>query len=205
MDGGRSDALERERQLVARAKAGSRRALDALLGTYGPALYQNVLLPRVGSEAAAKEALGETYSRVVARIGTFSWSAAGFQPWLRTVALQVAIDQLASRKRVLFWGAGDVQRELDVSSKATPVAPSLSSQRDREAARAKIETALAQIHPRYARAIRLRILDARPRDQAASALEVTPAAFDVLLHRAVGALERVTRAHGGDGSGDGGT
>ena len=54
----------------------------------------------------------------------------------------------------------------------------------------KLEAALAKIHPRYARAIRLRVLEERPREDVAQMLEVTPSTFDVLLHRAVAALKK---------------
>ena len=43
---------------------------------------------------------------------------------------------------------------------------------------------------RYARAIRLRLLEEQTREDAARLLEVTPATFDVLFHRAVGALKK---------------
>src|SRR5260221_476856 len=66
----------------------------------------------------------------------------------------------------------------------------LSERRDRDAARAKVEDALGRIHARYARAIRLRVLEERPRDEVAVTLEVSPATFDVLLHRAIAALKK---------------
>ena len=47
-----TDAIDRE--LVAKAQAGDRTALGELLHKYGPGLYRSVLLPRLGSEAAAK-------------------------------------------------------------------------------------------------------------------------------------------------------
>jgi RNA polymerase sigma-70 factor (ECF subfamily) len=164
--------------------------MGELFRKHGPGLYRSVLLPRLGSEAAAKDALAETYAKVVQRIDRFTWQAVGFYPWLRTVALRVAIDQLRARKRLVLWEAEDVAREVDASSTATPVDQSLSDRRDREAARAKVDDALAKINPRYARAIRLRVLDELPREEAAALLEVTPATFDVLLHRAVAALKK---------------
>ena len=184
------DALERERLLVARAQSGDRVATGELLHKHGASLYRNVLLPRLGSEAAAKDALSETYARVVEKIDRFTWQNVGFYPWLRTVALRVALDALRARKRLVLWEAEDVQREVDAASTATPVDQHISDRRDREAAKAKVEAALAKIHPRYARAIRLRVLDERPREEVAAELEVSPATFDVLLHRAIAALKK---------------
>jgi hypothetical protein len=57
--------LEAERALCDRAGAGDRVALGQILRTYGPILYRSVLLPRLGSEAVAQDALAETYARVL--------------------------------------------------------------------------------------------------------------------------------------------
>ncbi len=182
--------LEKERQLVLRAKAGDRQATGELLSHYGPGLYRSVLLPRLGSEAAAKDALSETYAKVVERIAQFEWQGVGFYPWLRTVGLRVALDMLRARKRLVVWEPEDVQREVDASSTQTPLDQALSDHRDREASRRKVQEALDRIHPRYAKALRLRVLEEQPREDVARALEVTPATFDVLLHRAIAALKK---------------
>lgn len=182
--------LDDERALVARAQAGDRLALGQLLERHGPTLYRSVLLPRLGSDAAARDALGETYAKVVERIDRFVWQNVGFYPWLRTVALRVALDQLRARKRMLLWEAEDVEREVDETQSATPTDDKLSAHRDRAAAKKKVEEALLKINPRYAEALRLRVLEERPREEVATTLGVTPATFDVLLHRATAALKK---------------
>jgi RNA polymerase sigma-70 factor (ECF subfamily) len=183
-----TDAIDR--QLVARAQAGDRAALGELLHKYGPGLYRSVLLPRLGSEAAAKDALAETYAKVVANIGKFVWQNVGFYPWLRTVALRVALDQLRAKKRLVLFEEDDLAREIDAAESETPVEQQLSDRRDREAARRKVEEALARINPRYALVIRRRVLEEQPREQVAAELGVTPATFDVLLHRAIASLKK---------------
>lgn len=192
----RAEADAAEKALVERAQKGDRAALGELLHKHGPGLYRSVLLPRLGSEAAAKDALAETYAKVVANIDKFVWQNVGFYPWLRTVALRVALDQLRAKKRLVLFEEDDLAREVDAASTQTPVEQQVSDQRDREAARKKVEEALAKINPRYARAIRLRVLEEKPRDEVAAELGVTPATFDVLLHRAIASLKK---ALGGDG------
>jgi RNA polymerase sigma-70 factor (ECF subfamily) len=189
-----SDAADKE--LVQKAQAGDRRALGTLLEKHGPGLYRSVLLPRLGSETAAKEALAETYAKVVVNIAKFTWQNVGFYPWLRTVALRVALDQLRAKKRLVLFEEEDLVRELDNAKTETPVDQHLSDQRDREAARKKVDDALGKINPRYARAIRLRVLEERSRDEVAAELGVTPATFDVLLHRAIAALKKNLGARG---------
>lgn len=190
----RAEADAIDRSLVERAQSGDRDALGELLHKYGPGLYRSVLLPRLGSEALAKDALSETYAKVVANIAKFTWQNVGFYPWLRTVALRVALDQLRAKKRLLLFDAEDLEREVDAAETATPTDQKLSDQRDREAARHKVEDALGKINPRYARAIRMRVLEDKPRDEVAAELGVTPATFDVLLHRAIGSLKKALEA-----------
>lgn len=185
---------ERDRGLVARAQAGDTAALGALLTAHGPTLYRSVLLPRLGSEAAAHDALAETYEKVLAKLHTFTWQNVGFYPWLRTVALRVALDHLRARKRLVVWGAEDVEREVDATATTTPLDDRVSAARDAEAVRAKLHAALARIHPRYAEAIRLRVLEELPREEVAAKLGATPATFDVLLHRATAALKKALEA-----------
>jgi RNA polymerase sigma factor (sigma-70 family) len=186
----RDDALERERRLVARAQAGDRQAMGQLLSHHGPMLYRSVLLPRLGSGAAAQDALSEVYARVVERIDRFTWQSGGFWPWLRTVALRIALDQLRARRRIALWEADEVTRELDAAQTSTPVDQRLSEHRERQAAHARVEAALARIHPRYAQAIRLRVLEEQTRDDAARALGVTPATLDVIVYRAMQAMRK---------------
>lgn len=183
-----SDAVDRE--LVRRAQAGDRAALGELLRKHGAMLYRSVLLPRLGTEAAAKEALSETYAKVVANIGKFVWQNVGFYPWLRMVALRVALDQLRAKKRLVLFEEDDLVREIDSAQTETPVDDKVSAERDRDAARQKVEAALARLNPRYARAIRLRILEEKPREEVAAEFEVSPATFDVLLHRAIASLKK---------------
>jgi RNA polymerase sigma-70 factor (ECF subfamily) len=189
-----------ERQLVERAQSGDRSALGELLSRHGPALYRSVLLPRLGSEAAAQDALSEVYARVVARIGSFEWQGVGFWPWLRVVALRVALDQLRVSRKLVLYSARDMAQEVEEADDATPVDQVLSNHRDRQAARRRVEEALARIHPRYAQAIRLRVLEDQPREQAAQALGVTASTFDVVLHRAMQALRKALAREAQDAS-----
>ncbi|HEY1958943.1 MAG TPA: sigma-70 family RNA polymerase sigma factor [Polyangiaceae bacterium] len=185
-----SDDLDAERALVERAQAGDRVAMGQLLRKHGQALYATVLLPRLGSEAAAKDALADTFAKVVERLDRFKWQNVGFYPWLRMVALRVAIDALRARKRTVLWEADDLQRELDAAQTTTPLDQAVQERRDREAAKARVEVALGKINERYARAIRMRVIEERPREEVAAELGVTPATFDVLLHRATAALKK---------------
>jgi RNA polymerase sigma-70 factor (ECF subfamily) len=182
-----------EQELSLRARSGDREALGTLLRRHGPRLYRSVLLPRLGSTHAAEEALSTTYLRVVERIGQFNWQAVGIYPWLRVVALRVALDQLRARKREVLFEPVDLEREIEQAERDARDAEAIE-QHDLRVARQRVLALLGRIHPRYAAAIRLRVLEERSREEAARELEVSVATFDVVLHRALAALRKAMAA-----------
>ncbi len=195
---------EREREEVARAQAGDRGALSALLRRHGPHLYRAVLLPRLGSTALAEEALSQTYTRVIERIDRFTWQGVGIYPWLRVVALRVALDALRARRREVPVEAEALAREVERAERALagpPAGPdeALTARHDADEARARVAHALEAINPRYALAIRRRVLEERPRDEVARELGVTPATFDVIMHRAMTAMRKALGAPSPEG------
>lgn len=181
-----------EKELCERAKSGDRAALGKILRTYGPVLYRAVLLPRLGSDAVAQDALAETYARVVERFDQYEWQDCGVYPWLRVVAMRIALDILRAKKRETLFEPDDLAREIEKSDRATSASLDVEvlEARDLEAARAKVEAALKTLNPRYERAIRMRVLEERPREEVARELEVSVSTFDVVLHRALTALKK---------------
>ena len=188
--------LEEERVLAVQAQAGDRDALGTLLRRYGPRLYRSVLLPRLGSAAAAEEALSATYMKVVERFDQFTWQSVGVYPWLRAVALRVALDQLRARKREVLFEPADVEREIDAAGRESREAEVIE-QHDLAHARSRVVALLGRLNPRYATAIRLRVLEERSREEAAKELEVSVATFDVVLHRAMAALKKALASETG--------
>jgi len=184
-----------EKRLVERAKAGDRTALGTLLSHHGPKLYRCVLLPRLGSEARARDALSSTYEKAIERLHMYEWQPCGIYPWLRVVALHIALDMLRAARKELFFQPEDLSREIEAaegalqSSGADPL-EAVQEQQDLEGARRRVHEALERINPRYAEAIRLRVLEERGREEVAAVMGVTAATFDVLLHRSLAALKK---------------
>jgi RNA polymerase sigma factor (sigma-70 family) len=54
-----------------------------------------------------------------------------------------------------------------------------------------VRDALDKLNPRYAQALRMRLLDELDRDECAAALDVTVGNFDVIFHRACKAFRKV--------------
>lgn len=184
--------LEAERELCESAQSGDRTALGKVLRKYGPVLYRSVLLPRLGSEAVAQDALAETYARVVERFHQFHWQSCGIYPWLRVIALRIALDMLRAKRRETLFQPDDLEREIDASAQdlTSRGEAELCEKRDLADARARVDAALQRLNPRYAEAIRMRVLDEKPREEVAAALGVSVATFDVVLHRAMTALKK---------------
>jgi RNA polymerase sigma factor (sigma-70 family) len=190
-----AEELEAERGLCERARAGDRDALGAILRAYGPRLFRSVLLPRLGNVAAAEEALSATYMKVVERFDQFTWQSVGVYPWLRVVALRVALDQLRARKREVLFEPADIEREIDGAERESRDGDAIE-RHDLAVARQRVERVLSRINPRYALAIKLRVLEERSREEAAGELEVSVATFDVVLHRAMAALKKAMSLEG---------
>jgi RNA polymerase sigma factor (sigma-70 family) len=132
---------------------------------------------------------------VVERFHQYEWQDCGVYPWLRVVALRIALDTLRGKKKESLFSPDDVAREIDktATDDDSPDVDVLEAQ-DRSAAKARVEGALQSINPRYERAIRLRLLEERSREDVAKELGVTVATFDVVLHRAVSALKKTLHA-----------
>jgi RNA polymerase sigma-70 factor (ECF subfamily) len=130
-----------------------------------------------------------TYLKVVERFDQFSWQAVGVYPWLRVVALRVALDQLRARKRETIFQPEDLEREIDRSEREAQGAAA-SEDQDLASAKQRVVELVGRLHPRYERALTLRVLEERSREECAQALEISTATFDVVLHRAVAALKK---------------
>lgn len=182
--------LLEEHALCARAKTGDRQALGELLRTHGPRLYRCVLLPRLGRKADAEEALSVTYGRIVERFAQFEWQDSGIYPWMRVIALHVAIDLLRREKRERLFEPEDLEQTLEAARRESEAAAEELERRDLEYARRRVLDLLDRLSPRYQDAIRMRVLEGQSRAECAAALGISVANFDVLLHRAMAGLKK---------------
>lgn len=181
------DPLEEEERLVAQAKAGDMNALRPLLTRYAEPLYGAVILPRLRDRAAAEEVLRETFIAAVEKIATFRWESRGIYGWLRQIAANKAIDvhrraQRAARAMARF---GAEPREAEPAADDALIAGE-----DRRRAGERVAQVMERLNPRYRDALRLRLLEERPREECARLLGVTVPTFDVLFFRAVRAFRK---------------
>ena len=174
--------LAQERQWVSALRGGDGRAFDRLFLAYAQPLYRRVLLPRLGDPAAAEDALAETFRKAFERLDAYQDRGQGMWPYLTVIAMNQVHDMRREGSR----------RGRALASFAALVAPleagAAPGDDDRAQLRPTIEAVLAQINPRYRRAIELRFLEEREREECARLMEVKLGTFDVLLLRALRAF-----------------
>ncbi len=180
-----------ERSLVESAQAGDQAAVRLLLERFSRPLYAAVILPRIGNPADAEEILRDALLRAIERIDTFHWTGAGFYPWLRQIAVHLVIDHVRRTQRRTRLEERVERQTADVMPLHHAGAEEiLIEQQERAVALRMMESALGEINDRYRRAVELRLLEERSREECATALGVTVGNFDVIFHRALAALKK---------------
>lgn len=108
--------------------------------------------------------------------------------WLRRIAINRAIDvHRAHQRQARLEDAAEHEPDRFVGRR--PPAPDRAP--EVEETRAAVESALGQLNPRYAQALRMRLLEDQDREECARAMDVTVGNFDVILHRACKAFRKV--------------
>ncbi|MCA9668556.1 MAG: RNA polymerase sigma factor [Myxococcales bacterium] len=185
-----AEAAQIERPLVERAQAGDRAALRELLGRHADALFAQVILPRVGERATAEDILKATMVTAIEKLDTFSWQGRSIYFWLRQIAANKVIDHHRKNQRGRRL-ADALKNEAEVQAPPGPgPEASLIAAEERRLNGERIAQTMAKINPRYRRAIEMRLVEERSREECADALEVSVGTFDVLLFRAVRAFRK---------------
>jgi RNA polymerase sigma-70 factor (ECF subfamily) len=182
---------DEERALVDRLRQRDASALGPIVVRYGEDLYSRVILPCLGSPEEARDVLKESFLTAFDRIETFSWREGGLFPWLRRIAHNKAIDRHRAKSREKRFQSGYTEY-LEVSAPETSNAEeTLIGAQEKERNLARMKESLGKLTHRYKRAIELRILEERPREECAQVLEITVGNFDVLLFRALQSFRKI--------------
>lgn len=184
-----------EESLLLRAQQGDRQAIATLFERYADALYGKVILPRVGVPAEAEDVLRETFLTLLEKIDQYTWRGIGLYGWLRRVAVNKIIDRARRRRREA--PLPDEPDRLPASEDPTADQTFLEREDERHN-KERVHATLSRINPRYAEAIRLRLLEELSREACAEKLGVTVGNFDVILHRALKAFEKTFTGEGAE-------
>ena len=175
--------MEEERSVILAAQQGDRAAAAQLYDWFGVALYRRIILPRLPVQEQAEDVLRDTFRIVFERIEQFKSTDRSIFFWLRRIAVNLVID--VYRRQVKKRKIAENILARDAVSETMSDAPRSPAQGlyDRDA-RAMIEISLSRINPRYAQALRMRLLEDKERSECAAHFQVSVATFDVLFHRA---------------------
>jgi len=185
-----AELLDEERRLIEEAQRGDLDALRPLFEKYATPLYGSVILPRVGNTAAAEDVLRETFMVAVSKIDRFQWQGRSFFVWLRQIAVNKAYDlHRKSKRQRKLADAMAAELPAETAPETGPDAQLIAAQ-ERRVCRERIDSTMGELSERYARAIRLRLVEELPREQCAAEMNVTIGTFDVLLYRAVRAFRK---------------
>lgn len=191
-DAARFARFERERALLRAARGGDRAAFGELYDMFAAALYDRVLLPKLGNRPAAEEALAETFKSALEHLPSFDDRGLGAWPWLKRIATNKALDLFRDSGRTKkglqsFEGLlGPLRAEGDDPSAGVDAAE----------LRRRVALVLDKVNPRYRQAIVLRLFEDRGRDECARALAVTVPTFDVVFLRALRAFKKAWEEEG---------
>lgn len=180
-------AIADERSVVARLQSGDRAAAALLYQWYGDALFREVILPRLPVRELAEDVLRDTFRTVLERCGQYVPDAdKSIYFWIRRIAINRAIDTHRSWQKTRR-----LEEAVEAEPDALPAPDRPDQALDAAATQSAVERGLAQLNPRYAEALRLRLLQDRDREECAAAMGVTVGNFDVILHRACAAFRKV--------------
>ena len=147
-----------------------------------------VIRPRVG-QADAEDVLAETFQFAAASIAQFRWKGVGLLHWLAAIARRKALEHARKRSRVPE-ALEELPALMDLPGDGPTAEAEMIRRETVQEVRERVGGTLGRLPPRYAEALRLRLLEERNRQQCADALGVSVATFDVILHRATRAFHR---------------
>jgi RNA polymerase sigma factor (sigma-70 family) len=182
-------SLDSEREVVGALRGGDREALATLYGWYGDRLYRQAILPRLPIVELAEDVLRDTFRIALERIGQFHLEDRSIFFWLRRIAINRALDVHRAHARTQRLEDKLVADRSAVPTGTPPPAPDRKVEVEETAD--LVAEALALINPRYAQALRLRLLEDQSREECAKALGVNVNNFDVILHRATKAFRKI--------------
>jgi len=180
--------LEEERIVVERIRNGDREAAGILFQWFADGLYRRAILPRLPNPELAEDVLKDTFRTALEKIDSFTDHNRSIFFWLRRIAINRAIDihRLRARDR-----KADQHRETTIERTMSQPPPAPDRGPEVAETREQVLAALKELNPRYADALRLRLLEDRDREECADSMGVTVGNFDVILHRAAKAFRKV--------------
>lgn len=150
-----------DRDLILRARRGDPEAFGELVRAHQAGVF-NVCYRMMGERREAEDMAQEAFIRAYERINTFD-AERPFGPWMRRVAANVCLNQLAAHK--------PEHAELDEERDADP-APLPESGREVQEEAERVRNALRKLPPHYRAVVELRHYQDLSYDEIAAELKI---------------------------------
>lgn len=183
---GRASATETDpavdvRELVARAQAGDREALEELYLLHFDRIYAYLQMT-VGNRHDAEDLTNQTFVKMLESIERFEWRKVPFSAWLFRIAHNLAIDHFRAGRR---W-----QPEGDVPERISEVSPSAEEAAFHTIDRERMLGLIRGLSRDQQQVLTLRYVFDFTNGEAAAILGKTENAVKQLQHRAIGSLQQ---------------
>ena len=179
--------IEQEREMILALQQGDRKAAAWLYETFSDTLFRKVILSRLPYIDQAEDVLCETFRIAFEKIQTYQAIDRSIFFWLRRIAINLVVDtyrkQVRKRQlaeRILARDAVD----MVMGSQSTQADEVMSQHEEEQDTKTMVHLALEKLNPRYAKALRMRLLEDRTREDCAAEFGISVGNFDVLFHRA---------------------
>lgn len=173
------------RQLVERAQAGDRDALEELYLLHFDRIY-SYLHMSVGNRHDAEDLTTQTFLKMLESIGRFRFTSAPFSAWLFRIAHNLAMDHFRAGRRVQPESDLPEPADQELSAEAAAM---------QEIGRQSMLEMIEELSPEQRQVLTLKFVFNFPNGEVATILGKTEGAVKSLQHRALVALQkRITSA-----------
>lgn len=162
-------------QIVERAKNLNQEALALIYERYFDRIYRYALF-RVCDRYAAEDLAGQTFLRLVERIGDFQWRNSGFNSWLFRIAHNLIIDWFRDSRETTVEKLPEIESAVGESAEKIV----LADETLREAL-----AAVNELNDIQRQVILLRLVAGLSCRETAEALDISAANARTLQHRAL--------------------
>jgi RNA polymerase sigma factor (sigma-70 family) len=182
-----------DRELLERIHHGDGESFGELYDRTRRWLLTFVIVPRVG-RADADDVLAETYHTALRKIGSFQWKGVALLHWLASIARRKAQEH-GRQSRARTQPLHELPDLLELPDDVPTAEAEMIRAEHLQGLRLRVAGVLDDLPPRYAEALRLRLIESRARPECAERLGVSTATFDVVLYRATRAFAREWGKH----------
>jgi len=179
--------VEQEREMILALQKGDRRAASWLYETFADTLFRKVILSRLPYVEQAEDVLCDTFRIALEKIETYQIIDRSIFFWLRRIAINLVVDTYRKQVRKRELAERILARDavhMVMGSRSTQADDVLSQTEEEQDTKTMVNLALEKLNPRYAKALRMRLLEDQSRETCAESFGISVGNFDVLFHRA---------------------